>query len=571
MDVEKQLQKEQPQPSPAAIEAREVPLATVVPEASHVSSSMIAPDADASTTATTVSDAHGGDGDGDGESSNNKSSPYDRFSGRQKAGFTAILALCGILSPFASTGSLTAVPQIASDLGVTGDTVNVGNALYTGGMALSAYAWGALGSLAGRRAVLRGAAAGFLAASLGSALAPNLAAFFAFRALSGLAGTGFLVVAPGVIGDLYRPTERATALGWVLSGMLTGPAIGPLVGGIIVTYSEWRNIYWLQTGVAGLACVLAVAFIPETMHHRRRWDDLLHLHLPPPGEKGAARGRGRVRATRSALALLLDPRRPLGLFARRADLALVALASSSLMWNMYAFLAPIVYVINPRLGLTSPLQSGLFYLAPGAGYLAGTFFGGRWADVTVRRWIRRRGGERRAGDRLRAVLPWMGLGTPACMLIYGWCLEFGRGGIPVLVIVMFIQGFTQLMIFPALNTYCLDVLPSRSTEVIGGNFLFRYLFAAAGTALALPATSAIGIGWFCTISALFIELACLGLLLVIYGWWPCRSSSAAPAPAPAADDSSSDADGSGGGGGGAGAGGVGVGGGAGGGGPYLGR
>lgn len=39
--------------------------------------------------------------------------------------------------------------------------------------------------------------------------------------------------------DIYRPTERATALGWFLSGTLIGPAFGPFLGGIIVTYTTW--------------------------------------------------------------------------------------------------------------------------------------------------------------------------------------------------------------------------------------------------------------------------------------------------------------------------------------------
>ena len=61
-----------------------------------------------------------------------------------------------------------------------------------------------------------------------------------------------------------------------------------------------------------------------------------------------------------------------------------------MVWNMYSLLTPIRYVLNPRFGLTSPLQGGLFYIAPGGGYLIGTFFGGRWADVSNLRLQRRK-------------------------------------------------------------------------------------------------------------------------------------------------------------------------------------
>ena len=141
------------------------------------------------------------------------------------------------------------------------------------------------------------------------------------------------------------------------------------------------------------------------------------------------------------------------------------LASSSLVWNMYSLLTPIRYVLNPRFHLTSPLQSGLFYIAPGCGYLLGTFFGGRWADYIVRKWIKKRG-RRIPEDRLRSALVAM-LVVAGCMVIYGWSVEKAVGGVPLPVIVMFIQGVAQLFCFPSLNTYCLDVMQRRSAEVVG--------------------------------------------------------------------------------------------------------
>jgi MFS family permease len=159
-----------------------------------------------------------------------------------------------------------------------------------------------------------------------------------------------------------------------------------------------------------------------------------------------------------------------------------SLASSSLVWNMYSLLTPIRYVLNPRFELTSPLQSGLFYIAPGCGYLLGTFFGGRWADHIVKKYIGIRG-ERVAEDRLRSCLFFLGGVIPACMLVYGWSVEKRVGGVALPVIMMFLQGswcriargrtdadstpgFAQLFCFPSLNTYCLDVMQGRSAEVI---------------------------------------------------------------------------------------------------------
>lgn len=204
-----------------------------------------------------------------------------------------------------------------------------------------------------------------------------------------------------------------------------------------------------------------------------------------------------------------------------------------------SLLTPVRYVINPRFNLTTPLESGLFFLAPGAGYIVGVFFGGRWADRTVQVWIKRRG-KRVPEDRLRSSFVAMGLIIPISILIYGWAIEKQKGGIPLPVICMFAQGFAQMICFPSLNTYCLDVFRERSSEVIGtsyctkserfllnmgltsvqiaGNYFIRYAVSAIGSAVCLPAIDGIGIGWFNTVSALFVAVSCAGVCgIVIFG------------------------------------------------------
>nr|POE93027.1 quinidine resistance protein 3 [Quercus suber] len=156
-------------------------------------------------------------------------------------------------------------------------------------------------------------------------------------------------------------------------------------------------------------------------------------------------------------------------------------------------------------------------------YLAGTFVGGRWADHTVKKWIAKRGNKRIPEDRLKSCLPAMGLVIPACMILYGWSIEKEVGGIPLPVIVMFVQGVAQLFCFPSLNTYCLDVMQGRSAEVVAGNYVIRYLFAAAGSAACLPVIDVIGVGWFSTISAAFVLVAAIGVwITATYGgnWRP---------------------------------------------------
>ncbi|KKA27952.1 hypothetical protein TD95_001195 [Thielaviopsis punctulata] len=425
-------------------------------------------------------------------------SVYDRFTPQRKRVMVALLAFCSFLAPISSTSVLAASPEVAAEFNTTGTIINLSNAMYMLSMGLCPAVWGPFNTVYGRRPTLLICASLFFLCSIGTALAPNLPAFFFFRIASAFEGTAFILVGSACIGDIYRPTERGTALGWFLSGSLIGPAFGPFMGGIIVTFTSWRVIFWLQTGLAAIGLLGSIFIIPETIYHKKISD---------------LEGYSRKRKAR-ALWSMINPARVFELY-RYPNLLLAGIAAASIIWNMYSLLTPIRYVLNPRFNLTSPMMGGLFYLAPGCGYLTGSFMGGRYADYTVRKWMEKRGGERIPEDRLRSAIPFMGIVIPVCILMYGWCVEKDIGGIPMAVIPLFFQGVAQLFCFPSINTYCLDVNQSRSAEVVAGNYLFRYVFAAGGSAVVLPAIEAIGVGWYTTISAGFLIVSVCGLMAVI--------------------------------------------------------
>jgi multidrug resistance protein len=421
---------------------------------------------------------------------------YERFSTRRKHAITAILSLCGFLAPISSTAILAAIPEVAETYKTSGSIINLSNALYMIFMGLSPAFWGPISSIYGRRWPAIISAVLFTAFSIATAVAPNLASFFIFRMLTAYQGTSFLIIGSACISDIYTPVERGTALGLFLSGTLIGPTVGPFTGGIIVTFRSWRVIFWLQTALGAFATILVIFFLPETIP-MKKIEELSEL----PRVQRLKRIAHWTSPFRVAVMLFTYP-----------NLFIVGIASSSLVWNMYSLLTPIRYVLNPRFHLTSPIQSGLFYIAPGCGYLLGTFFGGRWADFIVKKHIKLKG-RRVPEDRLRSCWAFMGIAIPACMLIYGWGVEKAVGGIPLPVAAMFLQGVAQLFCFPSLNTYCLDVMQAKglSAEVVAGNYMVRYFFAAAGSAVVLPAVESIGVGWFSTISAGFLVVSAVSV------------------------------------------------------------
>lgn len=109
---------------------------------------------------------------------------YDRFPPHRKIVIVSVLSFCSFLAPISSTSILAASPEVVASYNTTGAIFNVSNALYLIFMGLSPLFWGPMGQCYGRKWPLTVSAVTFTAFSLGSALAPNLAAYFVFRMLT---------------------------------------------------------------------------------------------------------------------------------------------------------------------------------------------------------------------------------------------------------------------------------------------------------------------------------------------------------------------------------------------------
>ncbi|KAI9896366.1 hypothetical protein N3K66_008538 [Trichothecium roseum] len=437
-------------------------------------------------------------GDGDPNALRNVDSHaiYGRFTRGRKNVIMAVLCYVGFLTQMAGVAILPAIPEVAETLQTSGVVINISNGLFFVFMSLSSAFWGRLAQTSvGRRNALRAASVLLTAFSAGAAAAPNVGSYFAFRMLMAFQNTCLLVVSIVVIGDIFHPTERGSALGLFMAGILVGPSLAPLLGGVIITFTSWRVIYWVVAGMSGLSILSIFTLIPETMYER------------PDTFASLSYGRRTLK-----IVGLLNPWEVLRPLLAYPNLWISALAVSSLVWNQYSLLTPIRYVINPRFNLTTPIQSALFFLPPGAGYFSGVFVGGRWSDWIVARYIRKRG-RRVPEDRLWAAVIWMALVCPGFMVIYGWSVQKRFGGIPLVVISMFMQGFSQQLAFPSLNTYLVDVFQDKggSSVAVAGNYMTRFLFTAGASAACLPAIRVIGVGWFSTMSGLFISF-CSGLL-----------------------------------------------------------
>ncbi|KAL4896219.1 putative MFS transporter [Aspergillus ambiguus] len=398
---------------------------------------------------------------------------------------------------FSSTSLLPATPEIAAEFNTTAETLNITNAGVLLAMGFSSLIWGPMNNLIGRRHSYNLAILILCACSAGTAASINLHMFTAMRVLSGLTGTSFMVSGQTILADIFEPVVRGTAVGFFMTGTVCGPAIGPCIGGIIVTFASWRIIYWLQLGMTGLGLALSVLFVPSIQQEGKTDEKKPHRSVVE-------------------LLLLFNPVRILRQYVY-PNIFLCDLTCGLLSTFMYAVLTSARSIFNPRFHLTTALVSGLFYLAPGGGFLIGSIVGGRLSDRTVRRYIARRDGLRLPQDRLNSGLATLFGVLPIAALIYGWTLQEEKGGMVVPIISAFFGGWGLMGSFNSLNTYAAEALPHKRGEVIAGKYIIQYIFSAGSSALVLPIINRIGVGWTFTI-CVFFSLLGGALVLVITRW-----------------------------------------------------
>jgi EmrB/QacA subfamily drug resistance transporter len=113
--------------------------------------------------------------------------------------------------------------------------------------------FGKLSDIHGRRRLMLCAIIIFIVGSVACALAPNMPALIAARALQGIGGGGILPIAHTIIGDMVTPRERPRYQSYTSIMFMAASIIGPVVGGVLTDYVHWTMIFWINLPMGLLA------------------------------------------------------------------------------------------------------------------------------------------------------------------------------------------------------------------------------------------------------------------------------------------------------------------------------
>jgi EmrB/QacA subfamily drug resistance transporter len=133
---------------------------------------------------------------------------------------------------------------------------------------------GALGDRYGRRRVFLAGVTIFALGSAACALSGNDEALIGFRVLQGVGGAAMLALTLSIITETFPAETRSSAIGtWAAIGG-TGFGVGPVVGGILLSFSGWASVFWVNIPFAVAAITLTLAAVPESRNPASRRLDL---------------------------------------------------------------------------------------------------------------------------------------------------------------------------------------------------------------------------------------------------------------------------------------------------------
>ncbi|MFR0352230.1 multidrug effflux MFS transporter [Streptomyces sediminimaris] len=185
----------------------------------------------------------------------------------RRTGLLVTLILGGLTAtpPLAMDMYLPSLPEVTGSLHAPAATVQLTLTACLLGMALGQLVAGPMSDRWGRRRPLLAGLVAYVVSTVLCALAPTVGVLVAFRLAQGLAGAAGIVIARGVVRDLYDGVLMARFFSTLMLISGVAPVVAPLIGGQILRVTDWRGVFVVLTLVGTALTGLVWAKLPETL------------------------------------------------------------------------------------------------------------------------------------------------------------------------------------------------------------------------------------------------------------------------------------------------------------------
>ncbi|KZF22519.1 MFS general substrate transporter [Xylona heveae TC161] len=431
---------------------------------------------------------------------------------------TIICSLASFCVTCVSSIYSTTYDQITKEFHVSREVATLGLSMFVVGLGLGPMWLGPLSEFYGRRPIYWVSFTLFFIWLIPCAVAKNIQTMIIARFFNGFAGSAFLSVVGGTVGDMFTRDKLGAPMMIFTASPFLGPVGGPLIGGFINQFTTWRWSFWVTLIWSGVMLGLIILMVPETYHPVLLREKARRLRKETGNEQWIApMERTKKSITRTLTWSVL---RPFELLFFEPMCLNLCLLSAILLGILYLFFGafPLVFVNNHGFKLW---QVGLTFLGLFVGMVAGIS-----CDPLFRRNYQRlvrereeQGGEP-GGSEPEFRLPPAIVGAilvPIGLFWFGWT-SFSHVHWILPIIGSGIFGMGMVLCFSGVFTFLVDAYPLYAASALAANSFARSSFAAAFPLFGVQMYERLGYQWATSLLAfLSVAMAPFPYLFFRYG------------------------------------------------------
>lgn len=174
------------------------------------------------------------------------------------------LALGGFGIGLTEFGIVGLLPEVATDLQVSGSTAGYLVSAYALSVAVGAIVLTAAISRLDRKKSLVTLMVLFIAGNLISALAPSYGVLMTGRLVAALCHGAFFGIGAVVATDMVAVNKRASAIALMFGGLTVATVIGVPLGTFLGQQAGWRSTFWALTVIGVITMIAIQLLVPAT-------------------------------------------------------------------------------------------------------------------------------------------------------------------------------------------------------------------------------------------------------------------------------------------------------------------
>ncbi|KAK6439640.1 hypothetical protein LTR95_004153 [Oleoguttula sp. CCFEE 5521] len=430
----------------------------------------------------------------------------------RKWSIVIILAMSSMCVTCASALYTSTYLQITPYFHISREVATLGLSIFVAGLGLGPMFLSPLSEFYGRRVIYLCAFGMYLIWLIPCALAQNIETMLIARFFDGLAGSAFLSVAGGTIGDMFPRERLSMPMTVYTASPFVGPLVGPVFGGFINYYANWRWSFWTLVIWAGVNWLLIAFFVPETYSPVLLRRKAIKLRKETGDERWKAPIEVMSRSVTKTVAWSCV--RPFQLLFFEQMCLNLCLLSAILLGVLYLFFGAfaLVFSHNHNFNLW---QQVLTFLGIFVGMVIGTACDPLWRKNYMR-LVRNNGGVSEPEFRLPSTILGAVL-VPISLFGFGWTTyPWVHWIVPIFFSTIF--GIGNIFCFSGIFTFLVECYPLYAASALAANSFARSSFAAAFPLFGTQMYEKLGYQWASSLLG-FLALAMMPfpLLFFIYG------------------------------------------------------